>query len=219
VDASGNIYYGDAANKRIMKFDPAGNLITSWGSPGAGDGQFGTIGGVAVDAAGIVFVLDKSNSRVQKFTSDGTFIGKFGSLGRGAGQFLLPEALALDAEGNVYVAEQGTERVQKLTSGGTLIRTLVAPGIYWGPTNPVPLSLAVDRSGFVYVTGGPRLAVIAPSGLVVGTWDSPEARGMVLDDAQNLYVSDYYGNQIAKYGPAPTAVSTSTWGALKSIYR
>jgi tripartite motif-containing protein 71 len=45
-------------------------LLTTWGSEGSGDGQFGEPGGIAVDGAGNVYVADTGNNRVQKFKQD-----------------------------------------------------------------------------------------------------------------------------------------------------
>lgn len=219
VDASGNIYYCDSRNSRVIKFDGVGNLLTTWGSPGAGPGQFGSLGGVAVDATGTVFVLDKSNSRVQKFTSDGAYLGQFGSMGNNAGRFLRPSGIALDAAGNVYVAEEGNARVQELTRDGESIRYFKSSLVYWGPTNNTPVGIAVDRFGFVYVAGGPRIVVFSPSGPVIGSWDFWDSDGIAVDADQNLYLAGWYDRTISKLGPAPTLVRATTWGALKSIYR
>ena len=40
LDAQGNIYVIDGGNHRVQKFDQNGNFLLTWGSQGAGDGQF-----------------------------------------------------------------------------------------------------------------------------------------------------------------------------------
>lgn len=48
-------------------------FVTSWGSPGSGNGQFNWPQGIAVDSSGYVYVADTQNYRIQKFDSSGNF--------------------------------------------------------------------------------------------------------------------------------------------------
>ena len=95
TDAAGNTYVADAGNRRIQKFDAAGNFVAAWGKDvvtGGGTGAevctvaanckagvFGGLGGEFVDAEGVavdpsgttVYVAD--GSRVVKMSSSGSF--------------------------------------------------------------------------------------------------------------------------------------------------
>jgi len=96
ADGAGNVYVSDLSNKRIQKFDSAGNFQRAWGkdvvtgggtgfevctaaascqagSTGGLGGELSSPAGVAADAAGNVYVADISNSRIQKFDSAGNF--------------------------------------------------------------------------------------------------------------------------------------------------
>src|SRR5690606_37238085 len=100
-----NLYVTDfGENTNVQKFDPAGNFLMSFGSPGTRDGQFNNPADVAVDSNGNIFVSDSSNNRIQKFDPAGNFLMKFGVFGSGNGQFQAPMELALDSSDNVYVA-------------------------------------------------------------------------------------------------------------------
>ena len=47
---------------------PDGTLLSLWGSPGDGDGQFDALNGIAVGPGGDVYAVDRSNYRVQRFS-------------------------------------------------------------------------------------------------------------------------------------------------------
>jgi DNA-binding beta-propeller fold protein YncE len=125
VDSSGNVYVADTGNNRIEKFTSNGTLITTWGKPGKGDGQFISPLGIAVDPSGNnVYVADTGNNRIQKFDSDGKFITKVGSAGSGDGHFLFPTGVAVDPSGNLYIVEQGNHRIQVFSTCATSNPTL-----------------------------------------------------------------------------------------------
>lgn len=67
VDLLGNIFLTQLKEQRIVKTDPSGNVLISFGSEGAGRGQFSQISDVAVDETGRVYVADTGNGRVQIF--------------------------------------------------------------------------------------------------------------------------------------------------------
>ncbi|MBK6563603.1 MAG: SMP-30/gluconolactonase/LRE family protein [Dehalococcoidia bacterium] len=118
-DGQGNFYVIDSYNQRIVKFDPDGNFLTTWGNEGTEAGQFDFLdgvdgyGGVAADSQGNVYVADTLNYRIQKFTSDGQFLNQWGSHGTEDGQFLYPEGLLIDAQGNLYVGDEERSDIQK----------------------------------------------------------------------------------------------------------
>ena len=79
-DASGNLWYVNAADNnvfrfdsegRIAKFDKDGNFVMSWGERGSRPGQFNTPHGLVIDNNDIVYVADRGNSRIQVFDTEG----------------------------------------------------------------------------------------------------------------------------------------------------
>ena len=72
----GNIYFIDQGNARIVKFDPATEKFSSWGTKGAGDGQFLEPTGITV-SNNLIAVADNGNNRLQLFDLNGRFIRKW----------------------------------------------------------------------------------------------------------------------------------------------
>jgi DNA-binding beta-propeller fold protein YncE len=101
IAPSGDLYISDGyGNARIHRFSPEGNLLHSWGEPGAGPGQFHVPHGIAVDPHGVVYVADRENSRLQLFSPSGEFQSEWTDVSR-------PCEVFIDAPGTVYVAELG----------------------------------------------------------------------------------------------------------------
>jgi DNA-binding beta-propeller fold protein YncE len=70
----------------VLAFDPAGNVIHSWGGPGQGYTWPGSNHGIFVDHKGFVWIGGNGNtdSHVLKFTQDGKFVAQYGTPGQGA---------------------------------------------------------------------------------------------------------------------------------------
>lgn len=184
VDSNGDVYVFEKENLRVQKFDSEGHFLLMFGGevnkttnadictkaqlesgdvcgagvPGTGPGQFGVenVSGafgsyIAVGPGDIVYVGDKD--RIQSFESDGTY----------KAQFPLPEsgnpgALASDpTSGDLYFAfaqQPGLEltskqpNVYRLSSSGDQRQVLKVK---------VPIALATDRDGNVYVVENRRV--------------------------------------------------------------
>ena len=102
VGHDGNLFVCDGyGNRRVHKFSPTGELLTSWGEPGAGPGQFALPHFVDVDRHGIVYVCDRENWRVQLFDSEGTYMTEWTGLNR-------PSDLYINREKDLlYLSEAG----------------------------------------------------------------------------------------------------------------
>ncbi len=73
-DGNGNIYVLDSTASTVYIYDIDGNLQRSFGSSGAGQGQFVYPKGIAVDNTGDIYVADTGNAQVLKYDSDGNFV-------------------------------------------------------------------------------------------------------------------------------------------------
>jgi len=122
VAPSGELYVTDGyGNARVHRFSADGQLIASWGEPGAGPGEFHVPHGIAIDTDGNVVIADRENSRLQWFSPTGKLIDEWCDIAR-------PNDVAFDRQGNVYVAElgyragmfPGNEALPGQTTGGRL---------------------------------------------------------------------------------------------------
>ncbi len=184
VDAASNLYVADTFNNTIRKITPAGVVSTlagMAGSGGAADGtgsaaRFSSPHGLAIDTAGNVYVAGFAPT-IRKITPAGvvtTLAGSAGSQGTADGtgsaaRFRQPLDLALDSAGNVYVADGGSSAtIRKVTPAG-VVTTLAGLAGSFG---------SVDGSGTAARFGDPR--------------------GIAVDAADNIYVSDRSNHNLRK---------------------
>jgi outer membrane protein assembly factor BamB len=77
-DLAGNVFIADGYNNsRVVKTDPNGKWLKTWGTRGKEPSQFNILHAIANDAKGNIYVGDRSNRRVQVFDPEGTFLKQF----------------------------------------------------------------------------------------------------------------------------------------------
>jgi uncharacterized protein (TIGR03663 family) len=160
VDSEGNVWVTDTGNKRVIKFDPGGNILGQYGGSGAGDGQFQEPVGIAIDSEGHIYVADTWNRRVQVFDSDFHYLRQWpveGWLGQSAAN---KPYLAVDGDGNVYVTDPEAYRVIEFDGQGEVLAL-------WGKRGgdmasfDMPLGVAVSSQGEILVSDSGNHRVLA----------------------------------------------------------
>jgi secreted PhoX family phosphatase len=208
-DNAGNLYVGDQGNHTMRKVSPVGPnwvVTTMAGLAGAYGGSDGTNSaarfnhpdGVAVDQQGNVYVADDSSHTIRMLTPMGpnwvvtTVAGKAGVYGstdgtNSAARFNKPTGVVADNAGNLYVADFENNTIRKITPVGT----------NWVVTTVAGLA--------------------GVSGSTDGTNSAArfyEPNGVALDNAGNLYVTDYGNNTIREMMPVGTNWVVTTLGGL-----
>ncbi len=189
VDPGGNLYLADASY-RVRKVNGDG-IITTIACNGTsgftGDGGPATAAScapyrVARDSAGNLYVADGSSRRIRKVSAAGIITTV---AGRGTGQssgdggpatlaeLIQPLGVAVDPAGNVYIADEGSNRIRKVNTAG-IISTIAGNG----------------KEGF-NGDGGPATSA-----------SLNDPRGVAVDAAGNVYISDRGNNRIRKVDTA-----------------
>jgi streptogramin lyase len=218
-----------------------------------GTTQFNYPYGIGVDSNGTVYVADQLNYRIRKIdptTGATTTLAGNGRRGffdgtggpTGTTQFKGPADVAVDNLGFVYVTDFDDHRIRKIDGNTGATITLAGNGTFdffdgtGGPTGTTkfafPSGIAVDNTGYVYVTdncclvrkinattgetttlAGTNVGYADGTGGVTGTAKFNEPRGVVSDNNGNLYVADLNGRSIRKINSA-TGETTTLAGGL-----
>ena len=209
VDSNGNVYVADTGNHRILKYDPSGIFLETWGVRGTSAGQFTSPYGIAVDSEGNAYVTDMLNNRVQKRESATGVWTTWGSNGGNDGEFRTPTGIAVDTSGNVYVVDTNNSRVQKFDSDGNYITEWGSGGNGQNQFS-MPYGIAVSSSGSVYVadSNNHRIQVFSSTGTHEATWGGTSGSGegqfkspsgVAVDSSGNVYVADNFNHRIQKF--------------------
>jgi DNA-binding beta-propeller fold protein YncE len=126
---------GEGGNNRIVKFSKDGTFIKSWGSKGAGQGQFDIPHCIAMDGKGRIWVCDRNNKRIQLFDQDGKFLEEMT-------QFGAPVSIAFTKDDRVFVAVSPGNQVAIGTADGKIVEKID------GLNNPH--GIAVDATGSTF---------------------------------------------------------------------
>ncbi len=160
---SGELYVSDGyANARVHKFASSGRLLSSWGAPGNGPGEFNLPHGALIEGGKTLYVADRENNRIQVFTLKGEFVAQWTD-------FAGPTGISAGVDGSLAICEFGYDpaiptrysvpahgrrilpRVTVRSQDGELLAKIEGEDKCASGSFFAPHSICVDRRGDIYV--------------------------------------------------------------------
>jgi sugar lactone lactonase YvrE len=145
------LYVVNTGRHQVLAMTPQGELLSEFGSRGAGAGQFNYPTQIWCDpASGELLVTDSLNFRVQRFTKDGQFISALSGIGDATGNLARPKGVATDHSGHVYIVDALMNNLQIFNRQGQLLLYLGEQGRgigqFW-----LPIGIFIDSNNRIYI--------------------------------------------------------------------
>jgi sugar lactone lactonase YvrE len=175
VDGGGNLLI--VGGDRVRKVSPdgiintvAGDGVRRFSGDGgpAADAQLNGAIAVAADQAGNLFIGELG--RIRRVSASGIIttvagVGAYGHSGDGgpatSAQLTEPRGLVVDGAGNIEIADPWNPGIRNVSPDG-IITTVAGKGDELGR----PTGVAVDSTGYLFVTDQRRIRKISPNGIV-----------------------------------------------------
>ena len=205
-DKDDNLWYVDAGNNLVVKFDKNLRIKEVVGSRPepwvflthgieralAPPDHFYQPTDTAIGPDGSLFVTDGyGNSRVAKFNPAGNLVKYWGDRGTANGQFNTPHSIVIDNNANLYVADRQNNRVQVFDTDGRFKAVYRLPGPAWSLciTPGANQVMFVGSAGALYKLSldGKILAEVHKPGLTTGYLSS--IHSLACPDEKTLYIA------------------------------
>jgi DNA-binding beta-propeller fold protein YncE len=149
--ARGRLYVVNTRQHQVVALNVQGEVVLSFGTRGAGAGQFNYPTQIWSDpATGELWVTDSLNFRVQRFTRNGQFISAFSGVGDATGNLPRPKGVATDNSGHVYIMDALLNTMQIFNQQGELLLYLGDQGRgigqFW-----LPVGIYIDHKNRIFV--------------------------------------------------------------------
>lgn len=152
IDPEGNLLVTDTGNNRVIKFSPTGQPLASFGTRGAGQGQFQEPVGLAVSPKdGTIYVADTWNGRIEVFDAAGHFLRSLPVRGWESHGIENKPYLALLANGDLLLTQPDADHLIEMNAtSGALVRNVTSLGNNKKLGHPI--GIATDASGAAYIS-------------------------------------------------------------------
>jgi DNA-binding beta-propeller fold protein YncE len=207
-DAFGRVYVTDAAQHRLVRFDPHGAWLGEAGALGSDPGDLRRPAGVAPVGSLGVGVLDRENRRIVLYDLFGRLVGVLADLTALEDQLgrVDPVALAADRGGALYVADADRDRVLVLDFSGRFVRALGGYGTGAGSFRGL-VGLGVGPHGELVCAErtGARLQWLDAGGTPLTAWPLAVQAGrgllaVAVDDSSRVAVADEGAGRLWLFG-------------------
>ena len=208
IDHEGYIYAFHRSEPPVLKFDPEGNLVDSWGSEWVNLPH-----GFRVTPDGNIWATDfhrQLGNTISLFDTKGNLrqrLGAAGFTGTGPNTFDGPADVVQAENGDFFVADgHWNNRIVKYDGQGRYLMEWGKRGSGQGEFN-LPHTLVIDQRGRLLVgdRGNERIQIFDQEGNYITEWDQfGWPSGMFIDQNDILYVADYQSLRGVTYGSAET---------------
>lgn len=104
-EPGGNVFFTDVAGHRVVEINSEGQVISTFGMPGGGKGQFAYPHDICIDKNQQIYVSDSNNGRVQVFNRQGRFILEIDGTKGEKPKMSLPRGLTIDSYNRLLVID------------------------------------------------------------------------------------------------------------------
>lgn len=191
VDSKDRVYVFQRGDPPIVVFDPAGEVVGSWGT-----GLIADAHGIFITKDDLVLLIDRDGHQVLGFDAQGKYLWEIGARQspRLQAPFNHPADVAVDPQnGEIYVADgYGNSAIHCFDSHRQHLRTWGRPGK--GPGEfTTPHGIWVDQFHRVLVADreNDRVQVFDPDGSYLNEWsDLYHPMDIFVDDGGYVFVTD-----------------------------
>lgn len=191
-----------------------------WGTAGIGQGEFGSLVGIAVDKVDNVWVSDDSSLgvRIQEFNNFGNFLSEIIVGNTSEDNF---REITIDDDNFIYGTVDDLNKTRKFNFTGELIQewsTTDPEGIYADKFGDIWVAIDVSPFGFArYSNTGNFISSCLETGSGNGQFDSPDGI-VVSSDGLRVYVADENNNRVHVMTPNCTFIDTyGTYDGLNGM--
>ena len=135
-----------------------------------------------------------------------------GATGFSQGGLNYPVAIAIDTSGTSWVVDYGNSHLTLMTNTGT---PLSGTAGYTSTGFEFPVAVGVDSKcyGFIANQSGDTITRVAPDGSAFANFVTGSgASGVAVDQSDNVWVANYYGNSVGLLSSAAKIVSSNLTG-------
>ena len=208
IDSNGALYVGCSDNC-IYVIENTGEVKSTIGSYGRGDGQFNKPFGISIKG-NVLYVADFHNHRIQKLTSRGEFLHKFGQQGTGQGQFNGPWGIVISSDNRLIISDYDNHRIQIFDEDGGWLLTIDGNSS-GNHAFLFPRGLALDPQGNIHIAayGSNTMKVFTKEGVYVRMYgDVKNPVGVAIDSNGYSFVPECSSNCLSIFDPEGKKIHT-----------
>ncbi len=212
IDSQGFIYVADTAKRAILKFDPQGNLVSTWFGPNKK--RLAHPARLAIDL-NVLYIADRYEAIIHRYRLDGTYLGSLGERGDEVGKISEVMGLCVDPLGQIFVADHNRDKILRYDSEGHFLSEFGEKGDKKGQIFGIT-DISCDEDGNIWVIDfndriqkftnhGKFIMAWGKQGDEIGNFNDPE--GLAIDRNGVVYIADTQNGRIQRLSLANTELT------------